>query len=208
MNVLTVKRNVILLSLAASIIALISSGRDWVTGSLNDGVTQAMEVTATGNQTVPGFFGMALVSLAGIIAAATSGRIVRWIAVVLSLLGSLAMVGSCIWALNDPEHALKGKMAEVTGHTGEALIRATLTPWFWAAVFASILALTTSVLALLGVRRWPGLSSRYDAPADAKKAHRSDWDLMTDGIDPTDHAADTPSGTPSDTRPDAHRPGE
>lgn len=186
MSVLTTKRNVILLALASMIIALIASGRDWVTGSLNDGVTQAMSVTATGNQAIPGFFGVAMVAGAGVIAAATSGRIARWVAVIVSLLGSIGMLGLCIWLLSNPENALKGRMAVVTGHTGEALIRASLTPWFWAAVFASILSLVTSLLCLIGVRCWPGLSSRYDAPAEAEAKTTSDWDLMTQGIDPTE----------------------
>lgn len=186
MTVLTTKRNVILLALFATILALISSGRDWVTGSLNDGVSQVSEVTATGNQAAPGFFGVALVAGAAVIAAATAGRVARWIAVLVALGASIGMVVLCAMTLANPESALKGRMAEVTGHTGEALARGTLTIWFWAAMFASVLALATSVLGLLGVRRWPGLSSRYDAPADAEARSRSDWDLMSDGIDPTE----------------------
>ena len=57
------------------------------------------------------------------------------------------------------------------------------------AVFAALLALLSSVLGLLGLRRWHGLSSRYEAPVDGeapKRSEESDWDLMSRGVDPTD----------------------
>ena len=48
------------------------------------------------------------------------------------------------------------------------------------------------------MRRWAGLSSRYDAPTETKAptTHESDWDLMNRGIDPTD----------TETAPGSHEP--
>ena len=185
MSSLVTKRNVILLALISGLIAIVSSGRPWVTGSLNDGVTQATSVTATGNQAVPGFFGIALVAAAAIIAAATGGRIVRWLALAVSLLASVAMIALCVRTISSPEQALKSRMAEVTGHTGEALARGELTLWFWAALFASLIALVAALFGFLGARTWPGLSRRYDAPSHTDTAKASDWDLMDAGVDPT-----------------------
>ncbi|CAM2839999.1 MULTISPECIES: Trp biosynthesis-associated membrane protein [Dermacoccus] len=183
------KRSVILLSLIAGVLALIASGRAWINGTLNDGVLSTNAVDVTGNQAIPGYFGIALVSCAGLLAAATAGRIARWPAGVISLLGSIAMVALTLRTLLDPASAVKSRMSSVTGHTGEAVARGEFTVWFWVAVFAALLALLSSVLGLLGLRRWHGLSSRYEAPVDGeapKRSEESDWDLMSRGVDPTD----------------------
>ena len=59
------KRSVILLSLIAGVLALIASGRAWINGTLNDGVLSTNAVDVTGNQAIPGYFGIALVACAG-----------------------------------------------------------------------------------------------------------------------------------------------
>ncbi|HCQ17969.1 MAG TPA: hypothetical protein DIU42_01895, partial [Dermacoccus sp.] len=65
MSTFTTKRSVILLSLIAAVLAAIVSGRTWINGSLNDGVIASSKVDVTGNQAVPGYFGIALVAVAG-----------------------------------------------------------------------------------------------------------------------------------------------
>ena len=57
-----------------AVLAAIVSGRTWINGSLNDGVIASSKVDVTGNQAVPGYFGIALVAVAGVLAAATAGR--------------------------------------------------------------------------------------------------------------------------------------
>lgn len=191
MKDLTSKKNVLALAIVSCILELVASGRTWVTGSLNDGAVSSNAVDVSGNQAIPGFFGIALVGTAGMLAAATSGRIVRWIAGVLGVLGSMALVGVTVKVLADPNGAVKSRMSVVTGHTGEAVAHGTFTAWMWVAAFAAALNVIASVLGLLGLRRWAGLSSRYEAPVDAEKApekQTSDWDLMNAGIDPTDDA--------------------
>lgn len=190
MKELLTKRSVIILALIAGVLAMISSGRPWINGSLNDGVLTNNAVDVTGNQAVPGYFGIAIVACAGLLAAATAGRIVRWPAAIISLIASVAMVVLTFMTLADPAAAVKGRMRDVTGHTGEAVARGEFTIWFWAAVFAGLLALLASLLGLTGLRRWHGLSSRYDAPVDgaAEPKNESDWDLMSRGIDPTERA--------------------
>lgn len=190
MRDLTTKRTVILLALIAGVLSLVASGRTWINGSLNDGVLASGAVPVSGNQAVPGYFGIALVAAAGVLAASTAGRVVRWPAGLVSLGASVALVALTVMTLTDPTSAVKGRMSAVTGHTGEAVARGTFTAWFWVALFSALLSLLASVLALLGLRRWAGLSSRYDAPADATQEPRraSDWELMNQGIDPTDPA--------------------
>lgn len=191
MSSLMTKRSVILLSLIAGLLALVASGRAWIDGSLNDGVIASSAVKVTGNQAVPGYFGIALVATAGVLAAATAGRIARWPAAVVALIASLGLIAITVKVLLDPASAVKSRMTTVTGHTGEAVAHGTFTPWFWVATFAGLLSVMASLLALTGVRRWAGLSSRYDAPADAtdvRASTTSDWDLMSAGIDPTDGA--------------------
>ena len=198
MSTFTTKRSVILLSLIAAVLAAIVSGRTWINGSLNDGVIASSKVDVTGNQAVPGYFGIALVAVAGVLAAATAGRIARWPAALVSLIASVALLVVTLLTLGDPASAVKTRMTSVTGHNGEAVARGTFTPWFWAAVFAGLLSVAASLLALLGVRRWAGLSRRYDAPTETKAptTHESDWDLMNRGIDPTD----------TETAPGSHEP--
>lgn len=186
MKDLVSKRNVILLALLATLLALIASGRTWIDGSLNDGVLSSNAVHVSGNQAIPGYFGIALVAGAGILAAATAGRIVRWPAAILSLIASIAMVALTVRTLSDPREPVKGRMTAVTGHTGESVAHGTLTPWFWVAMFAGLLSVFVSALGLLGLKRWAGLSSRYEAPTSEVTREESDWDLMSKGIDPTD----------------------
>lgn len=188
MRDLSSKRTVIILALAAAVIALVSSGRTWVTGTLNDGVLSNSGVHVTGNQAVPGYAVIALVSCAGLLAAATAGRIVRWPAAVISCIASIAMVVLACLTLRDPDSALKGRMTAVTGHNGEAVARGEFTVWFWVSVFGALLSLVASGLGLIGLRRWRGLSSRYEAPVAgaAESSGESDWDLMSRGVDPTE----------------------
>lgn len=189
MSDLLSKRTVIILSLMAGLLALVASGRPWINGTLNDGVLANNAVDVTGNQAVPGYFGIALVACAGVLAAATAGRIVRWPAAIVAVLASAAMLVLSLVTLSDPGGAVKGRMTSVTGHNGEAVARGEFTAWFWVAVFAGLLSLLASVLGLAGVRRWAGLSSRYESPAaDKPMRQRSDWELMDEGIDPTERA--------------------
>lgn len=188
MRELSSKRTVIVLALAAAVLALVSSGRTWVTGTLNDGVLSNSGVDVTGNQAVPGYVVIALVACAGLLAAATAGRIVRWPSAVISLAASIAMVVLTCLTLSDPASALKSRMTAVTGHNGESVARGELTMWFWVAVFGALLSLVASLLGLIGLRRWHGLSSRFEAPADGaiEASRESDWDLMSRGVDPTE----------------------
>ena len=191
MSALTSKRNVLLLGFVSSGVLMIAAGRPWVSGSLNDGVLAASSVQATGNQAVPGYFGIALAAAACLLAAALGGRIVRWPAAVLSVLASIATLALAIYVLFNPGEALKSRMTDVTGHNGEALARGEMTAWYWVAVFMSIVLLIASLAGLAGLRRWHGLSSRYDAPSEQRaRGEESDWDLMTRGVDPTESDAD------------------
>lgn len=189
MRDLSSKRTVLALALVAAVIALVASGRTWITGTLNDGVLANNGVQVTGNQAVPGYVVIALVACAGLLAAATAGRIVRWPSAVVSLAASVSMLVLSCRTLADPASALKGRMTAVTGHNGEAVARGEFTLWFWTAVFGAVLSLVASLLGLIGLRRWRGLSSRYEAPVDADAGSpksESDWDLMSRGVDPTE----------------------
>lgn len=185
MRDLTSKRTVLLLAVVSALLAMVSAGRTWITGSLNDGVINANAVHVTGSQAVPGYFGIALVAAAGLLAAATAGRIVRWPAAIVSLLASLALLVLTLKVMGDPASAVRSRMTAVTGHTGEAVAHGSFGGWFWLAVFSALLTTATSVLGIFGVRRWAGLSSRYEAPSRTTTRVESDWDLMSRGVDPT-----------------------
>ena len=110
--------------------------------------------------------------------------------------------------------------------------------WAWTALVASVVLFLASLLAAVAAGRWSGLSSRFEVPVDesgdappvgeprptpdatGRGTHRTTWDELSEGRDPTlDQAAPSPDEadqadphTPS-TAPDstldhtAERPG-
>jgi uncharacterized membrane protein (TIGR02234 family) len=207
MRRLTSKRAVVLTVLLTAGVLLVSGTRVWVNGSVDDPVLGASMLHGTGSQVARGVLAAALVGAAAIVAAATSGRVVRRLAAAVVVLAGAMGAAVTVSVLADRDGALGRLAATGTGRTGEVAAHGSVTVWVWVAALASVVMALAGVAALVGAGRWSGLSSRYDAPAGAaaaapeqavRRSRESVWEQLSRGEDPTaGPAADTTAGPPA-----------
>ena len=193
---LTSKRLVVVLVLVSAAVILVSASREWVSGTADSAVLGATVLHGTGSEVAPGALAAALVGLASAVVVATSGTVVRFIAACTALLAAILCGAATIGVLLDPEGALGGLAAAGTGRSGALAADGRVTVWVWVALAAALTMGVGGLGAVVGARRWRGLSSTYDAPvADdgfgrkgAKgqaPGHDSAWDQLSRGEDPT-----------------------
>ena len=187
---LTSKRVVLLLVLGAASVTLVSGSQVWVSGSVNDVVLGAGALHGSGSQVAPGALAAALVGLASAVVAATSGRVVRAVAACSALLAGVLGAAVVISVLADPGGTLGTLAAAGTGRSGTFQAHGAAGGWAWVALAAMLVMGVGGLGALIGRRRWSGLSSRYEAtqPADGQGGAgpaESAWDQLSRGEDPT-----------------------
>lgn len=201
------KRNVLLAGAVAIVLLIAANSRTWVEGTVSDAVLENAHASASGSKAAPALLAATLVGAAAVLATLTSGRIARWIAAVIALLSGVVALIAVIVVIRDPSAALRDAATSMTGHTGDRELNADLTFWPWVGLLGAVLLLLTGLLAIFGAREFSGLSSRYDAPVDKPAKRRSDWDLLSDGEDPTDtESGEQRSGADAQRR-DTPRPG-
>ncbi|MDO9455095.1 Trp biosynthesis-associated membrane protein [Nocardioides sp.] len=189
----------VLLGLAGGTLAAVAGNQAWV--SIDDGgsgdAAFASTASVGGDLTAPPVTATALVLLAtwGVVLV-TRGRVRRAVAW-LGLLAGLAVVGFAVaaWAARPGEVADDLRTLDLG--TGRTL-------WAYVGVVAGGAGLAASVIAVRGVRSWPEMGRRYDAPAtsaDAAVASLEDgvppeeqssidlWKALDEGRDPTDGPA-------------------
>ena len=138
---------------------------------------------------------LALVALAGGLAASIAGRVARWIITAIILLASAGIVSAAAIVLADPLAAAQGSIAAATGISGSNVqVAATAFPAL-AVVAGSLLGL--SALAIVPAGRYWKARTKYDAVpagstagsaagAPAGPADEIDsWDRLSRGDDPT-----------------------
>ena len=187
---LTSKRTVLILVLAAASVVLVSGSREWVQGSVQDAALGASALHGSGSDVAPGALAAALVGLASAVAAATSGRVVRIVAACSALLAGVLGAIVIVRVLADPVSALGGLAAAGTGRSGTRAAHGQAGAWAWAALAAMLVMGVAGLGALVGGRRWHGLSSRYEA-GSPDVGHVSEWDRISRGEDPTAQVPDT-----------------
>jgi hypothetical protein len=181
---LTSKRMVLIVVLAAASVVLVSGSRQWVWGTVQDAALGAATVRGSGSEVAPGALAAALVGLASAVAAATSGRVVRVVAACSALMAAVLGATVIVLVLADPGAALGALAAAGTGRSGTPAARGQVGAWAWVALAAMIFMGAGGLGALVGGRRWRGLSSRYEAGEPAA-GQLSEWDRISRGEDPT-----------------------
>ncbi|MCU1530510.1 MAG: hypothetical protein JWO49_81 [Arthrobacter sp.] len=138
---------------------------------------------------------LALVALAGGLAASIGGRIARWIITAIIVLAAAGIVGAAAVVLADPLAAAQGTIAAATGISGSS-VRVDVTAFPALAVVAGSL-LGLSALAIVPAGRYWKSRTKYDAAAApgsgtagaAGPAGPPDeidsWDRLSRGDDPT-----------------------
>ncbi|AKU16750.1 Trp biosynthesis-associated membrane protein [Luteipulveratus mongoliensis] len=183
---MTAKRTVLIEVLVAAVVLLACSARTWVEGTVSDVVLQDSTVSVSGSKAAAGVVAGALVGAAAAVATATGGRIVRWVGAIAALLAGLLAVVLTLRVILDPSDVVGRQAATTTGRTGSVEADGSVTVWVWIALVGALLLLAAGASATVGMRRWAGLSSRYDAPtADKPARQESDWERLSKGEDPT-----------------------
>ena len=133
---------------------------------------------------------LALVALAGGLAAAIAGRIARWVITAIIVLASAGVVTAAATVLADPLSAAQGTIAGATGISGSQA-HVELTPFPVLAVVAGCLLALAALLILPASRYWK-TRTKYDAPGAAGTAAAAgpvdeidSWDRLSRGEDPT-----------------------
>ncbi|MCU1552910.1 MAG: hypothetical protein JWM13_396 [Arthrobacter sp.] len=136
---------------------------------------------------------LALVALAGGLAASIAGRIARWIITAIILLAAAGIVGAAVVVQADPLAAAQGSIAAATGISGSS-VQVGVTAFPALAVVAGCL-LGLAALALVPAGRYWKARTKYEAavagsrPGAAAPAGPADeiesWDRLSRGDDPT-----------------------
>ena len=226
---LTRKRVVSATVAVPAVVLLLATTRTWLTGRSAEPLLGGGAVSATGSQVAPGVVALALVCLVALVTTLTGGPAVRRVSTVALVLAAAGAVALTAVPLTRPEEALGRVAAAALGRTGVVATLANVSAWAWTALAAGLVLVLAAVLAAVAARRWSGLSNRFDAPGDGSEAttgtgdvttagtgqgtHRTAWDELTEGRDPTADPApdaiiepDDPRTPSSDQHSTGHRP--
>ena len=226
---LTRKRVVSATVAVPAVVLLLATTRTWLTGRSAEPLLGGGAVSATGSQVAPGVVALALVCLVALVTTLTGGPAVRRVSTVALVLAAAGAVALTAVPLTRPEEALGRVAAAALGRTGVVATSANVSAWAWTALAAGLVLVLAAVLAAVAARRWSGLSNRFDAPGDGSEAttgtgdvttagtgqgtHRTAWDELTEGRDPTADPAldaiiepDDPRTPSSDQHSTGHRP--
>ncbi|WP_225447841.1 TIGR02234 family membrane protein [Streptacidiphilus sp. P02-A3a] len=153
----------LLFAVLGASLALLAAGRTWSRGQV--GFQQAvLHVSASGSQTTGLPSALALVGLASAVAVfAVRGFGRRLLGALLALAGAGA-VAVCLTAATSGA-ALNRRASAAVGLSSATADHVVHTAWPWAGAVGGVLLLLAGVLVITRGRDWPGMSSRYDAPA-------------------------------------------
>lgn len=133
---------------------------------------------------------LALVALAGGLAAAIAGRIARWVIAAIIVLASAGIVTAAATVLADPPAAARGSIAAATGISGSSA-QVAVTAFPTLAVVTGCLLALAALLIIPASRHWKP-RTKYDAPGTAGAAGGTgpvdeidSWDRLSRGDDPT-----------------------
>jgi len=189
------KSTLVLLVAVLALAVFGTTTQTWITVTLDPnqvgqaGAAQtALEVQ--GSKAATAVTALALVALAGGLAAAIAGRIARWIITAIIVLASAGIVAAVATVLANPLAAAQGAIAAATGITGsQAQVAVTAFPVL--AVVAGCLLALAALLIIPAGRHWKA-RTKYDAPAAGSAAPPAgpvdeidSWDRLSRGDDPT-----------------------
>ena len=189
------RKSTLVLVIAALALAVFgTTTQTWLTvqldpGQLGQGVSQN-GLQVQGSKAATTVTALALVALAGGLAASIAGRIARWVITAIILLAAAGIVAAAVTVLADPLAAAQGSIAAATGISGSN-VQVALTAFPVLAVAAGAL-LGISALAIVPAGRYWKSRTKYDAaatgavPNPAQPADEIDsWDRLSRGDDPT-----------------------
>jgi uncharacterized membrane protein (TIGR02234 family) len=167
----------------------------WITvhldpAQLAQGASGQDGLPVQGSKAATAVTALALVALAGGLAASIAGRVARWIITAIVIAASAGIVAAAVTVLADPLAASQGAIAAATGVTGSnAEVSVTAFPAL--AVVAGLLLGLASLLIIPASRYWK-TRTKYDAATGSRGAappgpsdEIDSWDRLSRGDDPT-----------------------
>ncbi|AXJ10850.1 Trp biosynthesis-associated membrane protein [Arthrobacter sp. PM3] len=189
------KSTVVLVIAALALAVFGTTTQTWLTVHLDP--TQLGAAVATqnglqvqGSKAATAVSALALVALAGGLAAAIAGRVARWVITVIILLAAAGVVTAAAIVLADPLAAAQGSIAAATGISGSS-VQVDVTVFPVLAVIAGSL-LGICALAIVPAGRYWKSRTKYDTAAAGVAAPQAgpadeidSWDRLSRGDDPT-----------------------
>ncbi|WP_066285588.1 Trp biosynthesis-associated membrane protein [Arthrobacter sp. B6] len=189
------KSTLVLLVAVLALAVFGTTTQTWITVTLDPNqVGQAgsaqTALQVQGSKAATAVTALALVALAGGLAAAIAGRIARWIITAIIVLASAGIVGAAATVLADPLAAAQGSIAAATGVTGSSA-GVTVTAFPAIAVVVGVLLALGALLIIPAGRYWKS-RTKYDARTTGSAAATAgpvdeidSWDRLSRGDDPT-----------------------
>ena len=194
------RKSTLVLAIAALALAVFgTTTQTWLTvhldpAQLGQVVDSQDGLQVQGSKAATTVTALALVALAGGLAASIAGRIARWIITVLILLAAAGIVSAAAIVIADPVAAAQGSIAAATGITGSD-VQVDITVFPALAVAAGTLLGLSALLVIPAGRYWKS-RTKYDTAATGPAAGGStapagpadeidSWDRLSRGDDPT-----------------------
>ncbi|MDO5744229.1 MAG: Trp biosynthesis-associated membrane protein [Micrococcaceae bacterium] len=189
------KRSVLLLGLLGAVLALATSTRTWIRVQPEVGTVKIPLIEVAGSDAAAAVAALAVVALAGTLAAMIAGRIARYIIAGIMLLAGGGIAGSAISVISDPVFAAATKVGDATGLNNSGG-EYDLGIWPYLAVLGGLVLVAAALQLGVTAGSWAG-SRKYSREAPAPAAGTADaepqgkideidgWDSLSRGDDPT-----------------------
>jgi len=195
--------SILVLGIASSALTAVAAAKPWADLSaagraLVPGAGTTADSTLGSAGEAPLALALALVALAGWGAVLVTRG---WFRLAVTAVGAVAswalLVVAGVEFAAAPE-AVRHAVGQVGGGRPGADL-ASRTGWYWAGLLGALVLAVSYLLALRGVRRWPTMGSRYDAPGGSRTSgtpvtNLDLWKAIDEGQDPTRDPTQDPTG--------------
>lgn len=141
----------------------------WVTTTVATALQPEVAVAASGTSAAPGVGAGALVLLAAGVACALTGRVARYVALVVAAAAGVLVVVSTLVVVGDPVPAATAAASASSGVT-DLTSAVELTAWPWAAAATGVLAVLVAGWGIVAARGWTATSGRHERAGQAAPA--------------------------------------
>lgn len=189
------KSSLVILTAVMALAVFGTTTQTWITvhldpAQLAQGANSREGLPVQGSKAATAVTALALVALAGGLAASIAGRVARWIITGIVAAAAAGIVAAAVTVLADPLSASQGAIAAATGVTGSSA-QVTVTAFPVLAIVAGVLLGLAALLIVPASRYWK-TRTRYDAATASRAgAHTGpadeidSWDRLSRGDDPT-----------------------
>ena len=190
------RKSFLVLIIALMALAVVgTTTQTWITvhldpAQLGQAVASQDGLPVQGSKAATAVTALAIVALAGGLAASIAGRIARWIITGIVVAASVGIVAAALTVLADPLAASQGAIAAATGISGSN-VEVSVTAFPALAVVAGIMLGLSALLIIPASRYWKA-RTRFDAAAAGANPEASgpadeidSWDRLSKGDDPT-----------------------